>query len=93
MKKKSNSKKIYSILLFVFLIYCVSILIKQQVKLNSYETEKNYYQSQIESLNTKKEELTETQENVNSPEYIENIAREKLEMYMPNEKVYVDINN
>ena len=29
-------------------------------------------------------------ENVNSKEFIEQMAREKLEMYYPNEKVYVD---
>ena len=32
-------------------------------------------------------------DNVNSQEYIEKIAREKLGMYMPNEKVYVDNEN
>ena len=30
-------------------------------------------------------------ENINSDEYIEQIAREKLEMYYPNERVYIDI--
>ena len=39
----------------------------------------------------KKEELLATQENVNSEEYIEKIAREKLEMYYPNETVFIDI--
>lgn len=33
------------------------------------------------------------EENVTSPEYIENIAREKLGMYLPNEKVFIDIGN
>ena len=30
--------------------------------------------------------------NLNSKEYIEKIAREKLDMYTENERVYVDIN-
>ena len=29
--------------------------------------------------------------NINSKEYIEEVAREKLDMYLPNEKVYIDI--
>ena len=33
-----------------------------------------------------------TKENVNSPEYIEEVAREKLDMYLPNERVYIDMN-
>lgn len=93
MKNIINSKKIYKLIILVFLVYCAIIIFKQQTKLNSYFTEKKYYESQIESLKKEKEELTKTQENVNSPEYIETMAREKLEMYLPNEKVYVDINN
>jgi len=30
-------------------------------------------------------------ENVNSKEYIERVAREKLNMFLPNERVYIDI--
>ncbi len=93
MKKILNSRKIFKLIMIVFLVYCFTILVKQQVKLNSYNTEQKYYESQIDSLENKKSELTEIQENVNSPEYIETMAREKLEMYLPNERVYVDINN
>lgn len=27
-------------------------------------------------------------DNINSPEYIEQVAREKLDMYLPNERIY-----
>ena len=93
MKKILNSRKIFKLIMIVFLVYCFTILFKQQLKLNSYNTEQKYYESQIDSLEKKKTELTGIQENVNSPEYIETMAREKLEMYLPNERVYVDINN
>lgn len=93
MKNILNSKKVHRLILLVFLTYCAVILFKQQAKLNSYSTEKKYYESEINSLEKEKEELTQIQNNVNSPEYIESVAREKLEMYLPNEKVYVDINN
>ena len=36
------------------------------------------------------ESLNATKDNINSEEYIEQIAREKLDMYLPNEKVYID---
>ena len=39
------------------------------------------------------DKLNEEKSNVNSPEYIEAIAREKLDMYLPNERVYVDQEN
>ena len=37
-----------------------------------------------------KEELAKKQEDVSSLEFIEQTAREKLDMYYPNEKVYID---
>ena len=93
MKNILNSKKLYRIILIVFLVYCITIIVKQQTKLNSYVAESKYYETQIDSLNEEKKQLLETQESVNSPEYIENMAREKLEMYLPNEQIFVDINN
>ena len=36
--------------------------------------------------------LNETLDNLNSTEYSEDIARNKLDMYLPNEKVYIDVN-
>ena len=56
-----------------------------------YSKDIAYYSSQIDELNSKKEELLAVQENVNSPEYIEEVAREKLDMYLPNERVYIDV--
>ena len=37
-----------------------------------------------------KEELAKKKDDVNSLEFIEQTAREKLDMYYPNEKVYMD---
>lgn len=92
MKNLLNSKKVYKLILIIFVIYCITIMVKQQIKLNSYATEKKYYQTQIDSLNEEKQNLLKTQESVNSPEYIEKMAREKLEMYLPNETIFIDIN-
>ena len=49
------------------------------------------YNKQIEDLQKEKEHLVAKQENVNSPEYIEKEARANLDMYMPNERVYIDL--
>ena len=35
--------------------------------------------------------LCNKKKNINSEEYIEEVAREKLDMYLPNERVYIDI--
>lgn len=91
MKKIISSKKVYIVILLVFVIYFCSILIKQQIKLNSYAKQKEYYQGELQKEKEKRKDLLSMQENVNSPEYIEEIARDKLDMYLPNERVYIDM--
>ena len=84
-------KVIIRIILLCASIYLISIFFSQQKMLNSYAKEKAEYQKQIDQARAKQEELNETLENLNSTDYIEEIAREKLDMYLPNERVYIDI--
>ena len=86
-----KSNKIFNIIFILFVIYALLTFGKQQKKMNSYNEDIAYYTAQIEDLNEEKEELLAIQENVNSPEYIEEVARERLDMYLPNERVYIDI--
>lgn len=92
--KKSNKKNILKFcLILFFIIYVTLILIKQQNTLNSYKNEKEYLADKISEQTDYKNELISKKQNVNSNEYIEQIAREKLNMYMPNERVYIDVRN
>lgn len=84
---KSLAKNIFMI---SFLIYVSCSFVNQQKTLNEYKNQKETYQSQIEKQDQYKESLIELKENADSLEYIEKIAREKLDMYMPNERVYID---
>lgn len=85
-------KKIYkNILITAFFIYFIVTVISQQKTLNQYKTEAATYSKELEEVQNTNEELTKTKENVNSPEYIEEVAREKLDMYLPNERVYIDM--
>ena len=54
-----------------------------------YKNTEKYYAKQIEEKLSYQQELNETKNNINSKEYIEKVAREQLDMYLPNEKVYV----
>lgn len=92
--KKINKGKILKLLLIcLFIIYASYIFIKQQITFTSYSKEKEYITSQINKQQEYKDTLLATKENVNSKEYIEQIAREKLNMYFPNERVYIDVGN
>lgn len=85
-------KKIYKKILFVVIgFYVVSIFVSQQQTLNTYKKEIHQFEGQIEEAQEAQDSLIAMKDNVNSPKYIEEIAREKLGMYLPNEKVYIDI--
>ncbi|MBP3502917.1 MAG: septum formation initiator family protein [Clostridia bacterium] len=90
MKKKL---KINRFIIIAVIIYFIYTIISQQHTLNSYEKEATVYKSQINQAKEETTELKDIKNNINSTEYIENIAREKLGMYLPNERVYIDITN
>ncbi len=94
-KSKNNikvSKKIFYTIIFIVLVYIIVHLINLYQKLDSYNAEIAYYEEKIESLKKKQEELESIQANVNSPEYIEQMARENLDMSSKDEEVFVGIN-
>ena len=89
MKNILKSKKICRIVIIIIVIYTVVYFFNQQKKLDKYKTEQAYYKTQINELKIEQEELKKEQENMDSPEYIEEQARDKMDMYYPNERVYI----
>lgn len=85
-------KKMFFIIIFCIVIsaYAIITLVNQQITLNRYNEEQAKLTEQIREAETHKKELVAKKENVNSEEFIEQTAREKLDMYLPTEKVYVD---
>jgi len=93
MKNVFRNKKILKvIIILIVLSYFIYIIVKQQTTLNSYKSEQDYVSEQIQEQQEYKNELAYMKANINSDEYIEQIARDKLDMYLPNERVYVDAN-
>jgi len=91
MKNIKTKKLLKKILLIGIVLYVVYTFFVQQKTLNAYQADQNRYSEQIAEEKEKQEELKTTKENINSKEYIEEVAREKLDMYLPNERVYIDI--
>lgn len=83
-------KKIKNILVIAIIIYAMTTFVNQEKVLSSYKEQEEQVENQIEEAQEYQEELNISKENANSLEYIEQIAREKLNMYYPNEKIYVD---
>lgn len=86
-----KNKKIYKkLIVLVIGIYVVFTLVNQQKTLNQYHQTSEELTEKIAEEQENKEELAKKKEDVNSLDFIEQMAREKLDMYYPNERVYVD---
>ncbi len=87
MKKHKIWKRL---LMLVFAVYIVFIFANQQKTLNQYSQNSEQLKNQIEEEKEYKEELSKQKEDITSLDFIEKTAREKLDMYYPNERVYID---
>lgn len=89
MKINNLIKKFF---LVIVILYVSITFINQQKSISAYNNEQENLKNKIKEQKEYNQTLLTTKENISSPDYIESLAREKLDMYLPNEKVYIDIN-
>ena len=87
---KKNKKILRNVFIIAVIIYIAFVFINQQKTLNEYSQNTEDLTQQIASEEEKNEDLNQQKDNVNSLDFIEEMAREKLDMYYPNERVYMD---
>lgn len=66
------------------------ILLDQQTKLNDLDNEITYYNRELQEAKLKTENLNITLNSMNTDEYIEEVARNRLGFVMPSEIIFVD---
>lgn len=71
-------------------MYLGGVLINQEKELRNIKEETKQYQALLDEANMKTEELREIKSRINTDEYIEEYAREKLGLVMPYEIIFVD---
>ena len=92
MTKLLRSNKFYKkLLIMCAIIYIAYVFISQQRVLDSYRLAEHHYTEQVENKSAHRDSLATTRANIDSIEYIEQMAREKLDMFLPNERVYVNV--
>lgn len=92
-KRKLNPQKaLIAAAVLVFAVYFLYIMIWQQITLSGKNKKIEELEAQVQTASEKTEELEAELENLNDPEYLEKIAREKLGLVRPNERVFVDAN-
>ena len=87
MKKKKLLKRLIILLISIYVIFT---LVNQQKTLNQYSQNSEELNTKIAEAEEEKEELTKQKDNVDSLEFIEKTARDMLDMYYPNERVYIN---
>lgn len=91
MGKGKGSK--LAVLVFIGLaVYFSYTFISQEAVLDRKNNEMKNVQARIDSEKKQNEALKKQKEKLNTDEYIEKTAREKLGMVKPGEKIFVDVN-
>lgn len=90
-ENKNNTKNLIIYLIIFAFVVAVSInaIINQESKKQEIKMQISQYEDELKKLKSEKDELVEQKEKINTDKYIENVARNKLDMFLPNEKVYV----
>ena len=89
---KKLKRLLKTMILIALLLYSVVCFAKQEVYFHKYDSELESYNMRISEEQLKYEQLKNTRSKVSSKEYIEEVAREKLGLVMPNEIVFIDAN-
>lgn len=90
MKKKVSPINFFVILFLI--VYSGITFVKQEIEIKKYQKEKQVYLEQIAMAKEKNDQYRKYSEYVHTDEYIEKIAREKLRMLLPEEKIYIEYN-
>ncbi len=94
LNEKTHKKprlKIGFVAVLIFALYLVYAIVSQQAAISSNEKVINDLTNQITENKEKLAELRDTKESYGSDESIERIARDKLGLVRPDEKVFIDI--
>lgn len=92
-KIKIDKKRLGTVILVtVFVLYFVYIMIWQQVMISRKNKELKDLEERINAANQRTEDLEKELDNLDDPAYLEKVARERLGLVRPNERVFVDAN-
>ena len=92
-RRKLNPKRLLiAVLVVLFTVYFVYVMIWQQIAITKKNREIQELEEQVQTAANQTEALKAELENLNDPAYLEKIAREKLGLVRPNERVFVDAN-
>lgn len=87
---KPGKSKLSKVLWAVAILYVGYIFVQQQIRLHDLHVEEKEVAAEIEQAQQENEELTHVMDIMDTDEYIEKVARQKLGFVKPDEQVFVD---
>ncbi len=92
--KSSNKRRInlFTVFSILFVSYFVYTVFDQQIQINKYNSQIEMFTNEIEAKELETQYYKNQKENINSVEYIEDVARENLGYVKPYEKIFIDTN-
>lgn len=91
-KSKKSNNKIFIFVLIAFSVYFIYTILDQQIQINKYNSQIDMYNAEILDRKEQTVYYKNQSKNINSDEYIEQVARDTLGYVKPYEKVFVDTN-
>lgn len=91
-RKKRKKIRLFNVVVFAFIVYFVYTICEQQIKINSYNSKIETYKADIDSKTKLASYYDNQKTNIESDEYIEDVARDTLGYVKPYEKIFIDAN-
>jgi cell division protein FtsB len=91
--KRKRSNLFFKFAVFASAVYCIYTLLSLQIQINEKKDQLHMLKVQIEQQQQKNTQLSEILGNDIDPRYMEKIARDKLGLAMPNEKIFINPNS
>lgn len=81
------------IIVMVLLVYMAISLLNLREQIQAAEAQKETLSAQVEKLSQKNDKLAADIARSGDPALLEEIAREKLGLVLPGEKIFIDVSN
>ncbi len=91
-KKKRKKIRLFNVVVVAFVVYFIYTFCDQQIQINNYDSKIETYKADIENKEKLVEYYKGKKTNIETDEYIEEVARENLGYVKPYEKIFVDVN-
>ncbi len=90
--RKLKKLNLWTIMLIICLCYFGYTVYGQQASIEERRVQQDLLQKAIHTETVKKQQLLKQQAQINTDEFVEKIAREKLGYVKDGEKIYIDTN-